>query len=451
MKKKSSTFTNFLQSPLWKKKIDHLKNELVLPYFMYFDDFVADNNLGTHVKAHSMAGVYFILPFLPVEIQSKLDNIFLMYLFKSKDKKLGNKVIFAPLIKQMMQLEEQGIDVLIDGKLINVKFVLGLILGDNLGLHEILGYVKSFSANFPCRRCKMPKEQTKNCFIEDMNLLRNEATNKQDIVIGNVSKTGIHESCVFNQIKTFNVWQNLSFDIMHDLLEGVFHYDLGLILKHFITNGLFTLENLNDKKNSFDYGTLKIGNLAEDITMKHLDNQKFNFTSSEMLCFVRNLPFMIGQYVAEDDEVWIFFLTLLKILNIVMDPSVTESNMEYLDGLVYEHHKFYCDFFKATLKPKHHFMIHYSTVMREIGPLKNIWCMRLEGNHKQLKKYASSITCRKNLALSIATKEQIKLSSRFFSQSIIDWNETCTGSRENATVVNRYESLQLPPNTKYFK
>jgi hypothetical protein len=80
----------------------------------------------------------------------------------------------------------------------------------------------------------MPKELTKNCFIEDMNLLRNEATNKQGIVIGNVSKTGIHESCVFNQIKTFNVWQNLSFDIMHDLLEGVFHYDLGLILKNFI-------------------------------------------------------------------------------------------------------------------------------------------------------------------------------------------------------------------------
>jgi hypothetical protein len=52
--KKLSTFTNFFHSPLWKKKIDHLKNELVLPYFMYFDDFVADNNLGTHVKAHSM-------------------------------------------------------------------------------------------------------------------------------------------------------------------------------------------------------------------------------------------------------------------------------------------------------------------------------------------------------------------------------------------------------------
>jgi hypothetical protein len=73
----------------------------VLPYFMYFDGFVADNNLRTHVKAHSMAGVNLILRFLPVDIQSNLDNIFLMYLFKSKDKKLGNKVIFAQLINQI--------------------------------------------------------------------------------------------------------------------------------------------------------------------------------------------------------------------------------------------------------------------------------------------------------------------------------------------------------------
>jgi hypothetical protein len=148
--------------PNWKKKIDHFKNELVLPYFMYFDDFVAGNNLRTHVEAHSMAGVFSILRFLPVlDIQNSFDNIF-MYLFKSKDKKLDNKVIFAPLIKQMMQLKEQGIDVLIDGKLINVKFVLGLILGDNLELHEILGYVKLLTANFPCRLlCKMSKEQTK--------------------------------------------------------------------------------------------------------------------------------------------------------------------------------------------------------------------------------------------------------------------------------------------------
>jgi hypothetical protein len=78
-----------------------------------------------------------------------------VYLFKSKDKKLGNKVIFGPLIEEMIKFEEKGVDVLIDGKMLNVKFVLGLILGDNLGLQEILGYVKSFRVNY---LAKIPKK-----------------------------------------------------------------------------------------------------------------------------------------------------------------------------------------------------------------------------------------------------------------------------------------------------
>jgi hypothetical protein len=124
-------FTSFLQSPLWKKKTETLQaaGSLVLPFFLYFDDFVTDNPLGTHVKEHSMAAVYFILPFLPMEVQSKLDNIFLMYLFKSKDKCLGNNIIFGPLIDEIKKLEEEGVNILVDGVMTNVKFVLGLILG----------------------------------------------------------------------------------------------------------------------------------------------------------------------------------------------------------------------------------------------------------------------------------------------------------------------------------
>jgi hypothetical protein len=116
---------------LWKNKSEVFQKTgaLVLPYFLYFDDFVTDNALGTHAKEHSMASVYFVLPFLPIEVQSKLDNIFLIYLFKSKDKILGNKVIFGPLIDEMKQLEAAGVDILIDGVVTNIRFVLGVIIG----------------------------------------------------------------------------------------------------------------------------------------------------------------------------------------------------------------------------------------------------------------------------------------------------------------------------------
>jgi len=67
---------------------------------------------------------------------------------------------------------------------------------------------------------------------------------------------------------------------------------------------------------------------------------------------------MIGGYVAEDDPVWIFFLDLLKIFDIIMEPEVLECNLKYLDALIVEHHTFYCNFFGDELKPKHHFMVH---------------------------------------------------------------------------------------------
>lgn len=40
-------------------------------------------------------------------------------------------------------------------------FELELILGDNLGLHTITGFVESFSSNFCCRICTMNKENIK--------------------------------------------------------------------------------------------------------------------------------------------------------------------------------------------------------------------------------------------------------------------------------------------------
>ena len=29
------------------------------------------------------------------------------------------------------------------------------IVGDNLGLHQLMNFVESFSSNFPCRMCKV--------------------------------------------------------------------------------------------------------------------------------------------------------------------------------------------------------------------------------------------------------------------------------------------------------
>lgn len=83
------TLSNFVQGSLWKEKILPFQNKLVLPFFMYIDDFEINNPLGSKSMCHSISAVYYSFPLN--EHNSKLTHIFLAALIKSKDlKTFGN-------------------------------------------------------------------------------------------------------------------------------------------------------------------------------------------------------------------------------------------------------------------------------------------------------------------------------------------------------------------------
>lgn len=46
---------------------------------------------------------------------------------------------------------------IIDGTETQVHFALAVFLGDNEGVHNVLGFTTSFNANYCCRRCKVHK------------------------------------------------------------------------------------------------------------------------------------------------------------------------------------------------------------------------------------------------------------------------------------------------------
>lgn len=62
-----------------------------------------------------------------------------------------------------------------------------------------------------------------------------------DLALANSSLSGIREECVFNKITSFHVIDNAYVDIMHDILEGIAHYDMIPIINHFIQIDDFTL------------------------------------------------------------------------------------------------------------------------------------------------------------------------------------------------------------------
>jgi len=89
--------SNFINSNLWQQKTLLHGNKLVIPYFLYFDDFEVNNALGSH--SSSILGVYYSFPTAPHYLRSNLNNIFIAAIFNTKDVKfIGNERTFYHFI-----------------------------------------------------------------------------------------------------------------------------------------------------------------------------------------------------------------------------------------------------------------------------------------------------------------------------------------------------------------
>jgi hypothetical protein len=178
--------------------------------------------------------VYLTVPCIPIYRQSSLSNIFLALLFHSSDRQqFGNHIVFRPLINELNFLKETGIEIESDGFKGNIKFELGLIVGDNLGIHSITGFVETFSSNYPCRVCKIKKEDMRKQCYSDISLIRSLEQYNQDVLECDVTTSGIKDVCVWNDVCGFNVLDQSGMDIMHDLLEGVCKFDMAFLLNYY--------------------------------------------------------------------------------------------------------------------------------------------------------------------------------------------------------------------------
>lgn len=168
-----SVLGNFVQGSFWQSRMKKFEGKTVLPLFMYFDDFESGNVLGSHSGVHKLGAVYVSIPCIPLHRTSVLSNIFLALLFHSSDRaEFGNKIIFNPLINELNYLQETGIEIDTPEFTGVLYFDLGLIIGDNLGIHSIIGFTESFSSNFSCRICTVKKNDLKSQCYEDGSQLR---------------------------------------------------------------------------------------------------------------------------------------------------------------------------------------------------------------------------------------------------------------------------------------
>ncbi|XP_057327691.1 uncharacterized protein LOC130669045 [Microplitis mediator] len=417
LRKEKKILANIVQGSLWENLSASHENKLFLPMNIFYDDLETKNPLGSHAGRNKIGVTYATIPCLPTHIVSRLDSIFLATLFYSNDRKIfTNKRIFKKLLDDIKLLQTDGIEIIVDNVKRKIYFECTLILGDNLGLNGVLGFVESFSAHYPCRMCCMKNSVLQKAIIEDKQLLRTVENYEEDIETNDVSLTGIKEKCIFNQENHFHVCKNESVDIMHDVFEGSGNYSMSMILYRLIfIDSLLTYDILVNRMETFQYGLLETSNKPPVMKLENISNKNMlKMSASEMTCFIRYFGLMIGDLIPRNNSVWKLYLKLRQIVDIITAPKLLRDHAIVLDDLVKEYNTLYIEFV-GPLTIKSHNMTHYGRLMLQNGPLVHCWSMRCESRNREIKAIANATCCTKNLLYTIAVKDQLKMTSTIIS------------------------------------
>ncbi|KAB0790664.1 hypothetical protein PPYR_14890 [Photinus pyralis] len=401
---------NFIQGKLWAEKTKLYPNKILIPYFVYIDDFEINNPLGSRAGLHSVCNVYYSFPCHPIE-NSKSENVFLAASLKCKDiKSLGNDVCFKHLINELKLLEETGILIEVEGKSEEVHFVIALVTGDNLGLNSFLNFNKSFSSTSFCRLCKTNKIECHKQVIENSASMRTIENYEDDLDLNNPALTGIRSECILNEIPSFHVVSNYYADVMHDVFEGICHYNFCHALLYFIQQmKYFDISTFNLRKTHFEYGPTEIENIHNAvIELKHIQKMKLKMSARQMMTFTLYFLIMMEDLVPNDDPVWNFLVNFVEIVDILLCFEIDDTTINLLEHKIKKHNSDFVILFNDTLKPKFHNLVHYPTIIRQSGPLRNFWCFKYESFHRQFKIYSNCITSRRNICLSLCKKYEYR-------------------------------------------
>lgn len=116
---------------------------------------------------------------------------------------------------------------------------------------------------------------------------------------------------------------------------------------------------MNLRKQHFNYGELEQKNISPPIEKHHLSKFHLKMSARQIMCFVHFFPLMIGDLIPEDDEVWIFFLNFLEIIEILLSHELSQqSSIPRLKFLINKLNSNYILYFNNTLKLKHHILTH---------------------------------------------------------------------------------------------
>ena len=412
--------SHFVQGEKWRKIVRENPGKNLIPIFLYNDDFATGNQQGIKASNHGVSVVNMHFPLMEDWELSKLEFLFPIAFVEASHTKSGNKTTCLIKLRNILKtLAEDGIKINLLGEEITVHIILGTIIGDNLAVHQMLDMTTGFMHEFMCRVCLMDKNTRKTAVVEDKRLIR---TIEHYNFNKNNSKLGYNRVCPFNLIPNFHVIENYSADIMHDVFEGIAVYGMQAALDTLIREGFFTAAEFSNLLDTFSYGVIDSNNKLSSDNFK---NGKLYLTASQSILLVKYLPVLISHRVPHNNSTYKYTIILERLCNMCFSKKFDNEKIKDFEQLIKKHHSMYLKFkeikidketneeilVNVTLKPKHHFILHYLLIILLCGPLIHMWSMRHEGLNKYMKMYTDVSTSRVNLSLSLAKKFQIMFAS----------------------------------------
>lgn len=398
------------------KNLQKLIKDDFIAIEIYYDDVETANPLGTKTVIHKLGLFYFVIKNLPSYFNSSYPNIHLLAVGRLNDfKRYGFRTVLETIRDAIKPLEKDGIELPWgDGKK-RFRVILFNFVGDNLGLHAVLGFNESFNSVHFCRFCLADRKHIQNYFVEDCFEMRNKFLYDQLFESGSreiLEKQGIKHSCPLNDLQHFHIFENYSADLMHDVCEGLGQYVLALVLNNIVfKKKILTLEEINELITGFSYGRNDRKNRPCEIPRERIRNptkkKNLKLKSAQFWCLLRLIPLIIGSKVSKNDETWLFLQHFFDLSDLLFAPSIPSDCLVQLREMIKDHMVWFQKIFPgANFIPKYHFLIHYPRIVEFMGPLYWQWCMKYEMKHNFFKRSAHIVCNFVNLPFTMAMRHQ---------------------------------------------
>lgn len=390
-------------------------NDTIVLQFGY-DEFDVCCGLKSKATIHKVFAIYFRIRNMPKKFASRLNNIFLVALCNSsnfKETGCSDDNIITEIVRDLKQLEDTGVDI---GDNKRSKVAVFDAPGDNLGINVLFGFAGGFNATYFCRLCRSSKADTQLMTCEDDSTVRSVASYDEQISKLEVNSQldmketeGVKKNCLLNNLKSFHVCKNVSVDIMHDILEGVIPYFLKSFFKHCIDKKICDETNSVRRVRDFNYGKLNSKNKPSKL---RIGSENLGQNATQYHCIMIHLPFIYFDKKRELFDVWPIMESLLNIMRISFSYEIHETDLQFLAQNINEHLSGMIRVFGITLKPKHHNLVHYARVIREMGPVRYSSMMRYESKHKFFTDTAKKINNFRNICKTLAETHQAHICSQ---------------------------------------